>query len=39
MSDPSYVKKGSCFIKALIGLIVFIILLIWVYQMNLNYPI
>jgi len=34
MSDQSYGKKGSCFMKALVGVILFIVLLIWVYQMN-----
>ena len=34
MSDLNYGKKGSCFLKFLVALLLFVILLIWVYQMN-----
>ena len=34
MNDQNYGKKGSCFIKFLIAVILFVLLLIWVYRMN-----
>jgi hypothetical protein len=34
MENPNYGRKGSCFLQFLLFLILFIILLIWVYNMN-----
>ena len=36
MDDQNYGKKGGCFLKFLVGMIIFVILLIWVYRMNFN---
>lgn len=34
MDEMNYGKKGRCFIQFVIFLLLFIILLIWVYNMN-----
>ena len=34
MSDLNYGKKGGCFMKFLLAVLLFVILLIWVYNMN-----
>lgn len=34
MIQEDYGKKGGCFLQFLVAVIIFILLLIWVYQMN-----
>jgi len=34
MNETNYGKKGSCFLQFLVFLILFVILLIWVYNKN-----
>lgn len=34
MESPNYSRKGSCFLQFVLFFVLFIILLIWIYQKN-----